>query len=890
MAGKVSPGIYTNELIFTDYAKILGNTRPAIVGGATKGPTNLPTVIESEPDLIRQFGIPVANDYGLLAAVEFLKLGQALVYTRVANGDESADATVQGAVGLADGTAAQGLIAFPAQPNNGDTVVVSDAKLHATGTVGLTGQPADASNIVLNDGTNAAVTFEFDSNNSVTQTTTLRKVVIGATTAITFANLIAAINNAPALNITATVTTGNNATLRNDTAGTSGNVAATKTDPSVVIALTGMTGGAASSNVKTYEFDKAVAASGTVDFTGQPADGETIQLNDGVNPAVTFEFDNNSSVTQTATLRQVVIGGSTAATVTNLINAINSAPTLAITASPGVGTQVLVVNDATGTAGNQAIVDAASNLTVTGMSGGANAGTVSGSNILVTIGTTATDTATNLRNAINAQNTAGNSAVTGTIETAATNPTVRVTSTVAHGSDGNVTLTESTSGARIAVTGMSGGTDANAGTPADSVRFEAATSGTWGNSVQVGVVFPSTVMGASADSYDLVISASVDNEGTIQVVERFLNVNNTSSSARFVETVLSQGIRGEVNPSDYLIADVIATQAPYAGTYTLGQTATRVTAYTAGADGISGLTAADYVGTVNGATATGLKALRDAEQTEFNILVVPGVSHASVITEILSVVDYRGDAIAVIDPPFGLLRDEVIDWHNGEAFNVANSPTAALDTQHGGMFWPWFQVFSEYLKQTIYLPPSTAYLEARVLTDNEVGPWRAAAGFRRGKVNALKLEFNPRREDRDELLGGSNRVNPLSDFQSTGVIVYGNRTLSRVSGPLDSLHVLAMLVYAKKLITTAVQYLQFEPNDPVTWRDFVQTVNPILQSIAAGRGLETFSVKCDAETNPPALRAQKTMRGIVFLKHVDAAEIIEVDFALQSTGAAEFSI
>ena len=890
MAGKVSPGIYTNELVFNDYAKVLGSTRPAILGGATKGPVDIPTRVTSEPDLVRQFGQPVSTDFGLLAAIEFLKSGEELLYTRVANGEESSDATVQGAVGASAGTAAQGLVEFLAQVLNGDTVTIPDAALHATGTIGLTGQPADGSNVVIDDGPNPVVTFEFDSNSSVTQTATLRQVVIGATSAITLANLLAAINNAPTLTVTATAGTGNTINLRNDVAGTAGNVAITKTDPSVVIAITGMSGGAASSNVKVYEFDAATFASGTVDFTGQPTDAETIQLNDGVNPAVTFEFDSDSSVVQSSTLRQVVIGGSTAATVTNLINAINGAPTLGITAAPGVGTQVLVTNDVAGTAGNQAIVDAATNLTVTGMTGGLAAGTVGGGNIAVSIGATSADSAANLRTAINAQEASDLSSITASIETAATNPTVRVLSTAANGADGNITITESTSAARMSPTGFSGGISANAGTPGDSIRFEAATPGSWGGTVEVEVVFPSNVLGASADSYDLVISAAVDNDGTVQVVERFLNVNNTSSSARFVEAVLTDGLLGEVNPSEYVIADVLATHAPSAGTYTLGLTGPTVSAFTVGLDGISGLVATDYIGTVNGALATGLKALRDAEQTEFNLLAIPGVTHKDVIDEMFSVVDYRGDAMAVIDPPFALLPAEVIDWHNGDAFAIANSPTTPLTNTHSGMFWPWFEVFSEYLEQNIFVPPSIGFLEAAAYTDRTIGPWRAAAGFQLGKVDGLRLEFNPRREDRDELLGDANRVNPLFDPQSTGIIVYGNRTLTRVSGPLDSIHVVRMVLYAKKLVATAVQYLQFAPNDAVTWRDFVQTVNPILQSIAASRGLESFSVKCDAETNPPALRAQKTMRGVIFLKHIDAAEKIEIDFALQSTGAAEFSL
>lgn len=890
MAGRVSPGIYTNELVFNDYVTVLGTTRPAFVGGATKGPVNIPTLLTSVPDMERQFGIPVGTDYGLLGLVEFFKQGQKALFVRVANGEDEADATVQGAVGATAGVAAGGLIALLSNPLNADTVTVPDAAVHATGSITLTGQPADGSTIVMDDGPNPVVTFEFDSNSSVVQTGTLRQVVIGANVAATTANLLAAINNAPTLTITATAGAGTLINLRNDVSGTAGNVTITKTDPSVVIALTGMSGGAASSNVKVYEFDAAIAASGTVDFTGQPADGGSIQINDGVNPAVTFEFDSNASVVESSTLRQVIIGGSTAATVTALINAINAAPTLAVTASPGTGTQALVVNDTAGTVGNQAIVDAATNLTVTGLSGGLNAGTVSGSNIAVSIGVNATATALNLRNAINAQETALLSAVHASIETAASNPTVRVINTVAHGADGNVTITESTGGVRISPTGFSGGVDAGAGTPGNSVRFEAATPGTWGNNVSVDVVFPSTTLGAGSTSYDLVVSAAVDTAGTVQVVERFANLNNTPGDDRFVETVLSQGIRGEVNPSSYVTADVIASHAPYSGSYTLGVTGTHVSAFTVGLDGISGLTAADYIGTVSGTTSTGLKSLRDAEQTEFNVLLVPGVSHQDVIDEMFSVCDFRGDAIALPDPPLGLLPAEVVDWHNGDAFAIANSPDTILSNAHAAVFWPWFNVFSNYLNQTVFLPPSIGALEAFTRTDIEIGPWRAAAGFRRGKVDALGLEFNPRREDRDVLLGGSNRINPLSDFQSTGVVVYGNRTLQRVAGPLDSIHVVRLVLYAKKLVTTAVQYLQFEPNDPVTWRDFVQTVNPILQGIASERGLESFSVKCDAETNPPALRAQKTMRGIIFLKHVDAAEIIEIDFALQSTGQAEFSI
>ena len=55
-------------------------------------------------------------------------------------------------------------------------------------------------------------------------------------------------------------------------------------------------------------------------FGGQPADGDSVVIN-----GITYEFDSNASVVETATLRQVVIGGTTSATLSNLETAIETA-------------------------------------------------------------------------------------------------------------------------------------------------------------------------------------------------------------------------------------------------------------------------------------------------------------------------------------------------------------------------------------------------------------------------------------------------------------------------------------------------------------------------------------------------------------------------------------
>ena len=111
-------------------------------------------------------------------------------------------------------------------------------------------------------------------------------------------------------------------------------------------------------------------------------DTDTFVLDDGTNPAVTFAFDDDSSVVETSTLRAINHNGTqTAGQVRDLaVAAINSAPTLSITATPSTeSTDVWLENDATGIAGNIAITEtvADAGFTVSGMAGGiANAPTV----------------------------------------------------------------------------------------------------------------------------------------------------------------------------------------------------------------------------------------------------------------------------------------------------------------------------------------------------------------------------------------------------------------------------------------------------------------------------------------------------------------------------------
>lgn len=118
-------------------------------------------------------------------------------------------------------------------------------------------------------------------------------------------------------------------------------------------------------------------ATGELTLSGQPSDGDQFTVGDGTNPVVTFEFDSDASVVETATLRRVVIGADVTATLQNLRTAVNNTPALDVTASYASGDTVDLVADDPQVDGEDSVnvpitapVNVSANLSFDGMSGG----------------------------------------------------------------------------------------------------------------------------------------------------------------------------------------------------------------------------------------------------------------------------------------------------------------------------------------------------------------------------------------------------------------------------------------------------------------------------------------------------------------------------------------
>jgi hypothetical protein len=117
-----------------------------------------------------------------------------------------------------------------------------------------------------------------------------------------------------------------------------------------------------------FDLNIIARATGSVVFSGQPSDADTVTISDGVHTATVFEFDDNSAVTDGRTA--VTIGATAAATAQALVTALNAITTgLTVTASLS-GLTVRLVNDAGLSSGNVTVTKSGATITVTGMAGG----------------------------------------------------------------------------------------------------------------------------------------------------------------------------------------------------------------------------------------------------------------------------------------------------------------------------------------------------------------------------------------------------------------------------------------------------------------------------------------------------------------------------------------
>ena len=288
----------------------------------------------------------------------------------------------------------------------------------------------------------------------------------------------------------------------------------------------------------------------------------------------------------------------------------------------------------------------------------------------------------------------------------------------------------------------------------------------------------------------------------------------------------------------------------------------------------------------------------DPEFVDMNLLASPGLTNTGLTTHMVDVCEARADALALIDLP-DVYKPNAEGYTSSLAARQIKNPTQAandlrdrqIDSSYGATFYPWVQTVDEPTGQALWIPPSIAMMGVLASSERSSQIWFAPAGFNRGGLSdgaaGIPVTGVSRRltsKERDVLYEA--RINPIASFPSTGIVVFGQKTLQERPSALDRINVRRLVIYLKKQISILSTQILFEQNVQATWNRFKGLIEPFLANVKTQFGITDYRLILDESTTTPDLVDQNVVYAKIMIKPARAIEYIAIDFIVASTGAS----
>jgi len=208
-----------------------------------------------------------------------------------------------------------------------------------------------------------------------------------------------------------------------------------------------------------------------------------------------------------------------------------------------------------------------------------------------------------------------------------------------------------------------------------------------------------------------------------------------------------------------------------------------------------------------------------------------------------------------------------------------------IDNNYTAAYFPDVVLADDSNSTQVALPASVAAMKALAFSDSVSFPWFAPAGFNRGALdNVTNVDVRLTAGDRDELYDA--RINPIANFPNGGFVIFGQKTLQMAKSALDRVNVRRLLLEIKRLITGIAQRLLFEPNNAETRARFINLVTPLLATVQAQAGIDSFRVVMDDSNNSPQDVENNRLNGRIVVVPTRAIEFIAIDFVITNSGVS----
>jgi hypothetical protein len=251
--------------------------------------------------------------------------------------------------------------------------------------------------------------------------------------------------------------------------------------------------------------------------------------------------------------------------------------------------------------------------------------------------------------------------------------------------------------------------------------------------------------------------------------------------------------------------------------------------------------------------------------------------------KLIAIANLRKDCIAVISP------------HRGGVVNITNSETqtnniirffSPISSSSYAVFDSGYKyTFDRFNNQFRYIPCNADIAGLMARTTLNSFPWFSPAGQQRGVLNnAIKLSYNPNKDQRDRLY--TARVNSIINQPGIGILLFGDKTALNFSSAFDRINVRRLFLTVQKALQSAADAQLFELNDEITRSNFINIVEPFLRDVQAKRGVFDFRVICDESNNTPDVIDNNEFRADIFLKPARSINYVTLTFVATRTGVS----
>ena len=281
-----------------------------------------------------------------------------------------------------------------------------------------------------------------------------------------------------------------------------------------------------------------------------------------------------------------------------------------------------------------------------------------------------------------------------------------------------------------------------------------------------------------------------------------------------------------------------------------------------------------------------------------NLLVAPGLTNNTVTQHMVNVCESRGDALTLIDLPNVYIPSHE-QYKSDKKDRIGTTPTNAandlksrgIDSSYGATFYPWVQTVDSATGQLVWVPPSVAMMGVLASSERKSKLWFAPAGFNRGGLSdgaagipVLGVTEKLTSKNRDTLY--ESNINPIASFPSSGIVVFGQKTLQQTPSALDRINVRRLVIYLKKQISIIANQVIFDQNVQSTWNRFKGLAEPFLANVLTQFGITNYSLILDETTTTEDLIDQNILYAKIAIQPARAIEFIAIDFVITNTGAS----